>query len=260
MRSAILAMALLSLPLTSPKAARAQSSSETAAARTLFRQGLQEARDGEWEKAREHFERSYAIAPRATTLLNLAGAQVQTGRLVAGAESYRHFLADDENRRTARYREQAEAALAAVQVRIAHLVIHVRGLEDDDVVTVDGEEVGHAALGVDLPLDPGTRTVVVRRSGAESAHEEVMLSEGEQREVTLVPTDPEPQRVPAPDAALRADTAPATEGDDSALWIGLGIAAGVVLLAGAAVATGFAVDSANAPYSGNFAPGAIQFE
>ncbi len=263
MPRAIAALTVLVCLTAAAPRARAQSSSEIAAARTLFREGLAAAHDGDWDEARQRFERSYAIAPRATTLLNLAGAQVQTGRLVAGAESYRRFLAEASEGREARYREQAESALAEVERRIAHAVITVDGLAAGDVVMLDDEELARAALGVDLPVDPGTRTIVVRRGETERAREVVMLGEGERREVRVAAVDlavaAEPAQTSAPEAALAPD-APAAGGDDSGLWIGLGVGLGVVVVAAAAIAIGLAVDASSATYSGNFGPGTIQFE
>lgn len=263
-RTAILAFcALFAVALP----AQAQSASEVAAARALFRDGLSAAREGRWQDARERFERSYAIAPRATTLLNLAGAQVQTGRLVAGAESYRRFLAEAQSGREASYRAQAESALAEVERRIAHVVIHVNGLRDAHVVSVDDEALPHAALGIDLPVDPGMHTVVARLGERELAREVAMLGEGERREIRIDAVDlgvarsTGPAASSVPDAALQADAeTPAGPSDDTALFVGIGIGIGVVVLAAAAVGTGFAVDAANAPYSGNFGPGSIQFE
>ena len=259
------AVALASIGLAlSADPAYAQSSSEVAAARELFQEGLEAARGGSWAQARERFERSYAIAPRPTTLLNLAGAQVQSGQLVRGAESYRRFVAEARRGREARYRPQAQQALAEVEARIAHVVVRVTGLTDSDVVTLDGEELSQAALGVDLPLDPGTRTFVVRRGGSERVREVVTLAEGERREIALdasvdLRVAREDASRSAPEAALRAD-AGASGGDDTALWIGIGVAIGVVVLTGIAVGIALGVDAANAPYSGNFGPGSIEYD
>lgn len=246
-----------------PSLAHAQSSSEVAAARSLFQEGLAAAREGRWEHARDRFERSYAIAPRPNTLLNLAGAQVQTGQLVAGAESYRRFLAEARSGAAARYRPQAEEALAEVERRIARLTVSVEGLTEADTVTLDGDELARAALGIEIPVDPGTRTIVVHRGDAERAREIVTLAEGERREITIdVSVDlrvaDERSRAQVPEAALRAD-AEAAGGDDGA-WIGVGVAVGVLVAAGVAVGVALAVDAASATYAGNLGPGVLYFE
>lgn len=264
-RRAAAALAVLAILAAAPRSA-AQSASELAAARSLFEEGLAAARDGRWDEARQRFERSYEIAPRPTTLLNLAGAQVQTGRLVAGAESYRRFLAEARRGREARYRRQAQQALAEVEPRLGRLVVRVEGLEEGDTVVLDGVELARAAIGVGVPVDPGRRTLSLRRGDADRAREVVTVAEGEQREVTLravalrVPATAA-DRTSAPAAALRGDPeADAAGGDDTGVVIGITVAVGVLVAAGVAVGVGLAVDAASAHYVGNLGPGAIQFD
>ncbi len=263
-RAAALLAALAALALA-PRAS-AQSASELAAARSLFEEGLAAAREGRWDEARQRFERSYEIAPRPTTLLNLAGAQVQTGRLVAGAESYRRFLSEARRGREARYRRQAQQALAEVEARLGRVIVRVEGVGEEDTILLDGVELARAALGVGVPVDPGRRTLVVRRGEADRAREVVTVAEGEEREVTLravalrVPATAA-DRTSAPAAALRGDPEPsAAGGDDSGVVIGIAVSVGVLVAAGVAIGVGLAVDAASAAYVGNLGPGTIQFD
>ena len=76
---------------STPAAAQDVSASELEAARSLYEQGLRHARAGRWQEAREAFGRSLDISERPSTLLNFAGALVETSELVAaiaGAGSY----------------------------------------------------------------------------------------------------------------------------------------------------------------------------
>lgn len=243
----------------------AQSSSEVAAARRLFRQGLGAARAGEWQSALELFERSYAIVPRDSTLLNLAGAQAQTGQLVAATESYRRFLAEAEGR-ARRYRPQAEAALAELEPRLAHLVIRVDGLRDGDVVQLGDRELAAAVLGVDLPVDPGRHTLAVRRGEETVAERALALAEGEAREVTLdaavslevaaAPADPAAE---APDAAFEPDP-PSDGGDDGAVIIGVSVGVAAAVAIAATIVTVVLVDQAAQPYQGSVGEGVLTFD
>ncbi|MBX3274670.1 MAG: hypothetical protein KF729_30670 [Sandaracinaceae bacterium] len=246
--------------------ARAQSSSEVAAARALFTEGLEAARANRWEEARERFARSYAIAARPNTLLNLAGAEVQTGRLVEGAESYRRFLAEARSGREARYRAQAQEALTEVEARLARLVVRAEGLLEADVVALDGSELARGSLGVELPVNPGARVVTVQRAGEERAREVLTLAEGERREVALrVAAEPsaaaEAPASPraAPEAALRADPAADGGGDDTALFVGLGVGAAVLVAVGVTIAVVLALDGSGG-HTGNLGPGVITFD
>jgi len=187
-RVLLFAAAVCAAGLLPPSRAAAQdepSQSEMAAARQQFRAGLQHARAARWEEALESFERSWGIAEVPTTLLNLAGAQVQTGRLVAGAESYRRFLDMATSGRAARYRSQAEEALEEVEERIPSIVIEVDDLAEGDRLSVDDDDVRSGVVGVPFPLDPGEHVVTVSRGGAVVATETVTLEEGEERTVSL---------------------------------------------------------------------------
>jgi hypothetical protein len=255
-RAAVLAVLLSAF--ASPVGA--QSPSEVSAARALFREGLEHANAGRWDEARQRFERSYGIAPRLPTLLNLAGAQVQSGRLVAGAESYRRFISEAQRGREARMVGQARDALAAVEPRIAQITVSAPGLGREDAILLDGETLAPAAIGVAVPVDPGAHTLVVRRGETERAREAVELREGERREVTLrVPIDLEvPAEDTPPDEPAAIEEAPAS--DDTMIWVGVGIGAAVLVVVAVVIGVVFAVEESGAPYTGNLGPGVLQFD
>ena len=127
------------LAIGGASAARAQdgpSASEVAAARDLFRSGVEALSAEQWEDAARDFERSFALAQRPNTLLNLATAQSELGRVVAAIESYRGYLSlsdEDDDRRPA-----VEQAIAELEPRVAHVTLELDGFEEGDVLTLDG--------------------------------------------------------------------------------------------------------------------------
>jgi hypothetical protein len=173
----------VSLPAADAAAQDDPSASEVALAREQFRLGVSAAREERWEEARDAFQRSYELAPRPLTLLNLGGALVQTGMLVEGAEAYRRFLREVRTGRPARQRGAARTALEAAEARIARLRIYVTGVERGDVIRVDDEEISLSALELELPVNPGARVLTVERDGETVVRREVTLDEGERREV-----------------------------------------------------------------------------
>jgi hypothetical protein len=256
------AVVLLGSPLAITDA-HAQSRGELAAARDLFQTGLEAAREGRWPEAREAFEASIAIAPRPNTWLNLAGAQAQTGRLVAAAASYRTFLELAQGGREARYREQAEQALRDVEARIAHLTIATAGVLPGDEVRLDDESIEDAALTAPLAVDPGRRVVTVVREDEEVARQTIALGEGESRTVALEVAQSRPREEPpvlAPAAAFDVSEPEADEGsDDTWIWVGVGVGAAVVIGVGIAVAV-VVTSGGNEPlYSGNLGDGMIRY-
>jgi len=244
--------------------ARAQDASsvspnERALARQELDAGIAAARAGRWEDAHRSFARVYALVPTPSALLNLAGAQARTARLVAAAESYRRFLREALGPELESQRAAARAALAETQARTPHVRIRAEGLGPEDAVDVDGEPLSRASLGAPLPIDPGAHTARIRRGAVEVAHAEWSSAERDTREVRLrapeerSPGRPPQSRAPARSAAITATPARDDDTEGSLLaspW--LWIVTGVVIAAGA-VSVGIAIDAGDAPepYSGN---------
>jgi hypothetical protein len=244
------AFAVLALlaTLTCARGAAAQDPAPTAAevtlAREQFRDGVAAARTGRWWEALEAFTRSYELAPRPATLLNLAGAQVETGHLVEGAESYRRFLREADGRAAQRI-PMAEAALAAVEPRIARVRVEIEGLLSRDVVSLDELPLSEAVLGEELPVNPGAHALRVERDGAEVGRAEFDVVEGERRLAPIALTLPPGEEAPAESAGPAWLRSPW-------FWTAVG-----VVVVGAAVGIGVGVaTSGDGPYVGNIPPGA----
>lgn len=276
--------AALGAPLAAA-AQRAPSANEVALARQQFDLGLRAAREDRWADALAAFERSYELAPRPVTLLNLAGAQIRTGKLVAGTESYRRFLATAGERDAERYRAQVEQAVAAAEARIGRAELRIRGLAPNDEVALDGVTLSRASLQMALPVDPGEHVVVVTRGDREVARAAFVVQDGQSTAVRVEVRD---ATVPTPDQVARAGGGPAAvggvdadahdeaRGDDAAgrgrsdaddrgggifaspwFWILTG-----VVVVGAVTATVLLATSGSpdAPFQGSLMPGAIVVE
>lgn len=254
--------------------AQEASASERALARRAFRQGMQAARAERWDDARVAFERAYELVHRPRVLLNLATAQVHTGRLVEGAEGYRRFLREAGEDAEPRLVEEARRRLAEVEARIPQLTLRANGILDADELRVDGEVLSHAILAAPLPVDPGPHRVEVLRDGAavaeaavdleEHGHESVMLEVPPPRRVVTVPTPDQVARGAGTGAGPSGDfTGGDTGGDDDSgggvlrspwLWIAVGLAVGGGVAAGVLLTR----DSGQGPYTGNFGPGFVE--
>jgi tetratricopeptide (TPR) repeat protein len=255
-----------------PSPLAAQSASEVAAARALFEEGVAAAGEARWTEALAAFERSYEIAPRSSTLLNLAGAQVELGRFVAATESYRRLIRDaGRNARERRLREQAEEALERLTPRLARLTLRIDGLGEDDAIVLDEAEVAHAIVGIATPVDPGAHRVAVRRGGAEIGSASLSLAEGESSELQVILRPVGALAAAADEGAARSDeevpegalAADATSreagGDDVTLPVVLTTIG--VLVVGGVVAAVLATQLPGSPsyYTGNLGDGQIRF-
>lgn len=274
-RAAVSALGLfvmLTLAVVAPNsrlaAQHVPSAGETALARQEFDAGMRAARETQWEEARQHFARSYELAPRPVTLLNLAGAQAQTGQLVAASESYRRFLATASERDAERFRAQAEQALAATDARIGHAQLRFDGLSAGDEVRLDDAPLSRASLSMQMPVDPGDHLITVRRQDTEVGRTAFRVTEGGASTVRVIV----PRGVPSPADAARADA----DNDDATLRLDgertddvdeggsifaspwFWVITGAVVIAAATVAIVVATSgSAEDPFQGTLMPGSI---
>ena len=240
--------------------ASAQSASEQSLARDQFRAGVQAAQDARWADAVEAFQRSLELAPRVMTVMNLAGALAQVGRLVEAAEAYRMFLSEATSGAAARVRGDAEAQLAALEGRIPHVRLQIHGHLDSDTVTLDEYQLSVAAIDAPLPVDPGDHTLTIARDGRDPRTLTFTATEGVESEVVLEAW---------PDLAVHPDGSPDplvtttpleshTIFDEPWFWIVGGI---VVAGAIAGIVVGVvATQPAPPPFFGNLPPHQIPVE
>ena len=209
----VVTVACLLLGLPAQGATAQDTAEERAAARRLFREGV-EARDGgRWQEARERFARVYALSDRPAVLVNLAAAQVATGQLVEAAESYRRFIQRAGRRTRARHGAAVREALAALEARFPMVrLAPIEHLRSGDRLTLDGRVISHAALDLEMPVNPGEHRLEVRRAGQVIATETFVAAE---RARMVIRAEVETRQAPAvetlqdsaePDPSLGLDT------------------------------------------------------
>ncbi len=255
-------LSVLVVMTTTPVLAQShkQSRSELARSRTLFEQGLAHAEAERWDEARAAFEAALAITERPSILLNLATAEAETGALIESARSYRRFLEIATGRDQRANRAEATRALAAVELRIAHLTLDASALAADDEIVVDDVVRDRDVIATPIAMNPGEHHVVVRRGRREVIDQRVTLADGEARTLALRAVDLRPARTtPPPDEVIGPP--PVTGGGDDSLAIGLGVGLGVgaLVIAGVIVGVVVATSSPSAPYQGNVGDGVIRF-
>jgi Tfp pilus assembly protein PilF len=245
---ALVVVLLVAIGVTFARPASAQSSSDARLANDLYKTGHEKVKAGDWEGARDAFMRAYALYPQPVILANLAGAEVQTGRLVQATEHYRQFLKNTQGLDPSEV-EIAKKAMATVEARLAHLRITVANAKPSDSVELDGHALPPAALDIDYPVDPGKHILRIIRDGAEDARADVTVAERETKSVRLVAK-------PVAYAAPVIGPPPSDEKDKKSggsifsspwFWVASGV---VVIGAATAICLG-AICRSDEPYSGN---------
>lgn len=154
------------------------------AAEALFDRAREAMDAGDYTTACEQFRESDRLEPAVGTRFNLANCEEKRGRLATAWTLYRSVVNDLEPGDDRR--PFAEARVKALAERVPHVTLVPRGEPADDVVVQIGElELTSGSFNVALALDPGTHQVEVRRPGAEAQALELVLEEGESRELVF---------------------------------------------------------------------------
>lgn len=153
----------------------------------------------------------YPAAPTLT--LGLARTQAKLGKFVLAQENYNKIIREQSQNANAppAFKDALEAAkteVGAVSSKIASVVIVVEG-PSDPVVTLDGQAVSSAGLGLKRPVDPGTHVVKAEAPGYEPAEVSFQVAESGAAEAKLSLK----QSAEAPAAATTTDASSAGSSD-----------------------------------------------
>ena len=173
---------LLSLLLCGSSVLAQPSAAQKETARGLMGQGRELRERGDLTGALMRFNAADALMGVPTTGFEVAATQAQLGRLVEARETLRRVLAaaqspeDPEPFKEAR--SKARALDQQLLVRIGGLRFSVSGLRADEAleVTVDGERVPNAVLGLPVRVNPGVHVIVARAAGRRVQREVVVTA------------------------------------------------------------------------------------
>ncbi|MBK7536184.1 MAG: tetratricopeptide repeat protein [Myxococcales bacterium] len=189
------------LALAQP-APRGSDQERIARAEAAFRKGVAAFDSGTLEKALAHYRESYALWPRARTLLNLGLVTRKLGRLAEAANFFAQYLEDDAAD-PARL-GAVKKALSELDLELGKLILTAAG---EGEVILDGLVVPAEELVRPLRVLPGPHRL---QQGA--AEVEVQVTRGQELAVTVgkvAPVEPPPPPPPDPGAVVDPTPAPA---------------------------------------------------
>ena len=230
----------------SAQAAVQPSAADMETARTLYQQGRQLRDQGNVAAAMDKFKAAHALAGTPVTGIHLAQAQADLGLLVEARETclsiLRMQVKPDETERSVEARKDAAKLAESLEPRIPSLMVRVDGVQEGvaPTVTIDGQAMPAAAMGMVRKVNPGRHEVRVAASGYLETTELLSLAEGESRELSLSlrPAPPgaePPAAVVPPPGATAPRPPPRAEGRDG--MSPFAVAGFVVAGSGAAVGT-----------------------
>ena len=233
-----------------PPAHAQPSPADQAVAAALFDDGRRLLSEGKVDEACAKLAQSYALEPVLGTLLNVAVCHDKQGKTATAWTEFNTAVDMATKAKEPARLKFATEQVKALSARLARLTVAAPGAGPSVSVRVDGRELGAAALGTAMPLDPGEHRVEVTAPGKRPFATSVKLDPGPSSrtvEATLVDADGAPPPVPPPEVtpppvgpppAPPPPVAPApvpeqpTDGPRSTMRIGAGIAVGGAGLVG----------------------------
>ncbi len=215
-----------------------------AGARAAATAGIRAMNEGRWSDAMTLFAKAEALVHAPPHLLYFARASVKLGKLVQANEAYlkimREALPANAPKAFVEAQTAAQEEQPKVEQSLPRLTIVVEGDKASEArVTVNGEEVPAALVGIPAPHDPGDLELEAVAPGYRSEKAKLTLKEGERQTVKLTLSIKDVTAMPAPLQPTPPPAAPKT-GLKVGGWITVGI--GVV---GLGLGTYFLIDNRN---------------
>jgi hypothetical protein len=216
---------------------------DVARADALFQEGRTMMEHGQLHEACPKFEASFQLAPRLGTMINLGACFEQNGQLARALAIYeRAATMAHEAGRADRERAARELA-AAVEPRVARLLLVIDDPTPGLSIRVDGEALSTQS-GL-VPIDPGRRELLAQAPGKKAYRVPLDAHAGETFRIAVPRLEDELQVSPPPSVGFPRTAA--TEARDretphSSPVRTVGIVTGLSLAAvGVGVGTGFGV-------------------
>jgi len=186
-RRRLTAAAVLLAALAGASAAGAASPGDRAAARQHVSQAEELLKKkGHLAEACQHLQEGERLDPQLPTLMELAECTEQLGKLVEAQEQWTLARDRAKHEEKPQSRARAEARLAALQKRVAHLTLQLAPTAPVGAqVLRDDEPLEPASLSGALPMDPGDHMIVVKVAGHDDAKYAVKLADGDNQTLAI---------------------------------------------------------------------------
>jgi hypothetical protein len=262
----VCALLLGSVGEAAAQAGPAPDASRDASARSLFEDGVAAAEHGDWAEAEDRFRRAFTLRESPVIAYNLASVLATRGKLVEASEMLRHVATDDKA--GLELKQSARTLSGDLSARIARIQIEVQNKLPSDSVVLDGRPLLDAQLSVDIPIDPGSHQLQLRRAARVLDQRALEVPNAGAEQVTLLapPFAPAPAEVAAESAQPAvADGLGPTQPEPAAhghapitsewwFWTGAGAVVVAAVVFGLAASGGSKAEPA---YRGDFTPGSL---
>jgi hypothetical protein len=169
------------------QALAAPSSSEVNAARETYREGVALESAGNWAGALAKFQSVASVKSTPRVRFHIGLCQENLGRWNEALGAYKMAIAEANAEHARDVVKEAEAAKAKLEGKIPRLTLRRSPGAEGAGLSLDGVELGSATIGVEMPIDPGNHSLVVRMAGREVQRITVEIGEGEHKTFDVQP-------------------------------------------------------------------------
>lgn len=161
--------------------ATAQSAADKATARQLATEGIQYFQKERYAEALDKLERAESLFDAPVHLLYIARCHAKLNHLVEAAEAYRRLVRTELPAKAPQTFKDAVAdgqrELPDLEPKIPTLRVDVIPANAKELrLSIDGESVSTAVIGVDRPINPGTHVVEVSAAGQSPVSQRIEIA------------------------------------------------------------------------------------
>lgn len=176
--SMTLGLSVLALSLCGGPRASAQTRDELEKARTLFKEGVALSAANNCAAALTKYRAVANVKMTAQVAFNIAECEERLGKLVSALGNYRVAAVQAEgDAKSKDVSSRVGARIDALEPRIPRLIIKRGKGADTALIELDGSELGASQLSAEIPVDPGSHTVVAKIGDKAYLHETILLEE-----------------------------------------------------------------------------------
>jgi hypothetical protein len=167
-----------------------QSAADKATARKLATEGIELHGQGKYAEALDKLQRAEALYDAPVHLVYIARAQAKLGQVVEASETYRRLIRVElAPNAPGAFREAVDAGkreISEVEAQIGSLRVDISPANVPDLkLTIDGQDVSAAVIGVERPANPGRHVVQAAAPGYHSAEATAEVAAGGKQTVQL---------------------------------------------------------------------------
>jgi len=168
---------------------RPAQANEGALAEELFRQGQALMQEERFDEACPKLAESQRLEPSTGTLLNLAVCHEKQGKLASAWNEFQAARAAARRDGREDRMRFADEHIKAIEPNLSRLTITLPKESDSEglEVQLDGTKVGRPALGVALPVDPGSHEIIVSAPGKNPWKSSIEIPEGPGQQSVSIP-------------------------------------------------------------------------